>query len=106
MFFMRVVDQRPSRCEDGGKHEEEKNRMSMRLVCRQVELIPHTPTHITYLCLYAKMGRHRRKTSSWKTVMKKYLLWLSAEHPESYPEMERMMNSAIEAYGKLSFDLV
>jgi hypothetical protein len=46
--------------------------MSMNMHCKEVDLI-QTPTHITYMCLYADLGK--KTLSPWKTILEKYVLY-------------------------------
>jgi len=80
--------------------------MSMNLVCEEAVLI-QTPTHITRMCLYADLEEHTK--SPWKTVMEKYLLWVTETWGNKlqrwdFVDQERSkLIAAAQRYGKLTF---
>ena len=83
--------------------------MSMNLKCRQIDVI-QTPTYITRMCLYADLDK--RKKSPWRTVMEKYLTWVTEEwgnRAQDWATVERerlKLRKAVNYYGRLDFEEV
>lgn len=83
--------------------------MSMNLHCNHGVTLIQTPTHITRMCLYADLDKVPRKKSPWKTVMQKYLMWVTDEWGnklQDWATVERersRLEAAAKQYKKLKF---
>lgn len=81
--------------------------MSMNLHCPQVDLI-QTPTWVTHMCLYADF--ETRAKSPWRTVMEKYLLWVTATWGNARQDWDvvdrekRKLAEAAQREGELTFE--